>query len=328
MGQGHTAKGRIMKTLLLGSSDISTSLAHKKFNLPESVLVPSAGQDYTVGHTSRQEFNSDNELEQVLKSADVVLWAFPKASEFISEQVYYDTLDWLKQYHKKFKNVQNLQDIKLDPYNWKSKVPKLTDNDIVFIGSSNTLGVGLPSVEHRYANIVAKHFGKNGIVMQELFRTKGNNDKSIDIFSQCDFNPGQIVVLQSAPLMRIRYCNEQNKLIDSQLFSAENFANHRSIVDVFSKEFLFYRFAINMRLITQLARAKKLRFVFFLDDYKSEDITHKDQMCFYDMPEFLSGSQIANDTHVDLANDNAHPGVEANRRIAQHIIDHIEYLYK
>jgi len=33
-----------MKTLLLGSSDISTSLAHKKFNLPESVLVTSATQ--------------------------------------------------------------------------------------------------------------------------------------------------------------------------------------------------------------------------------------------------------------------------------------------
>lgn len=198
-----------MKILLLGSADISTSLAYKKFNLPESVLVTSPDQEYSIGHTSRQEFSSDSELEKTLASAEGVYWTFPADSEYSNKSEYYIFLEWLKQYQLVYKNIINFSDISLDPYLWKSNLPKLTENDAVFLGCSFTAGIALPGdISNRYANLVAKNFNKNCV---NLSTGGGNNNRSIDIFGQLDFVDNQIVVLQLTYPERLRYIDEDTK---------------------------------------------------------------------------------------------------------------------
>ena len=128
-----------MKILLLGSNHNSTSLKYKQFNLPCSNLVTSINQDYTVGHTSRQEFSSDYELELVLAIADEVYWAFPEISEFTNNTEYYILLNWLKDYQLKYKNDSkySIED-QAYFYEYLEFIPKsLMENYLVDFGTDN-----------------------------------------------------------------------------------------------------------------------------------------------------------------------------------------------
>ena len=246
-----------MKILLLGSNHNSTSLKYKQFNLPCSNLVTSINQDYTVGHTSRQEFSSDYELELVLAIADEVYWAFPEISEFTNNTEYYILLNWLKDYQLKYKNVKNFLEIAQDPYQWKIKIPKLTHDDAIFLGCSFTEGAALPGDKsNRYAEIVAKAFNKNCI---NLSKGGGSNNRSLDVFSQLDFVENQIVVLQLTEPERLRYIKEDKKTPKDLMFA--NIANPRDFIKIYNKKFLLYELLVKLRMVITIGREKKLRFV-------------------------------------------------------------------
>jgi hypothetical protein len=330
--QGYFEAGWVMKTLILGSDSIDTSKAYLKFNLPESTLVCNVDQSYTVGHTSRQEFSTDLELEKVLSSADSVYWASIAADEFGNKDMYYTFLEWLKAYQLKYNNIVNFDKTQaIDPYNWLPTMPVTTNNDIIFFGSSTTAGAGLSSREQRYTSIVAKHFNKNVINFPELFSNSdsiNNNDKSVRLFSLTDFVPGQIVVFHVAPLWRFRYCTNDNVLVDRALHDGRGLENHKHIIEVYTKQFLFYQLTVNIELIVKIARANKLKFVFLLDDYKDPDsITYEDQMYFYKFPEYIPCTSLENEIYIDFGTDKKHPGTLANKLIAERIIEHIERIY-
>jgi hypothetical protein len=308
------------KILILGSNHHNNAVAYKKLNLPPSTLVDNHLTEFQVGHTSRQEFKTDNELEQVLKIADKVFWADPSWQEFESKEIYYEFLEWLKKYQQLYNNIVNFDHIKLDPYAWKLNLPQLTKNDIIFLGCSFTAGVGLSDTATHYASIVAKYFNKNKI---NLSKGGSSNYRSFDIFSQLDFCPGQIVVLQLTEIARLRYCMTDNTLKDI-LMSSHASAN---MLDVFHDGHLFYEQLVYLRLLIKIARAKKLKMVFWLLDYKHPDrYSQEDQMYFYEFPEFIPAYYIENYI-VDSAEDNRHPGIESNRLIAHAVIQHIERTY-
>jgi hypothetical protein len=323
MGQGHIGQGRVVKILLLGSNHRSTAEAYQQFGLPASDLVTHADQSYTVGHTSRQEFASDAELEQVLSQADSVYWTFSDVSHFASSTEYYVFLNWLKDYQLKYNNIVNFYQIDFDPYNWKIGVPMLTQDDAVFLGCSFTAGAALPGDNSvRYANIVAREFDKNCV---NLSQSGGSNNRSIDIFGQLKFVEGQLVVLQLTMPERLRYVNDN----DWQLMDIR-FAEHSAASDflkVYNRNFLLYELLVKLRLVVGIARAKKLRFLFWLNDYKNKHTyTLEDQMYFYAYPEFIPKSLMENFI-VDRATDNLHPGVESNKIIANTIINYARQIY-
>ena len=80
--------------------------------------------------------------------------------------------------------------------------------------------------------------------------------------------------------------------------------------------------------MVKFAREKKLKFVFFLDDYKQGSISDRDQQYFYEFPEYLSPTNLKNEMFQDYGTDNIHPGINANKAISDHIIKHMENLYK
>jgi hypothetical protein len=312
-----------MKTLLLGTNNNLTSDAYIKFNLDKSVLVTSADQEFNVGHTSRQEFLSDKELETVLSKADVVYWTFPDILEFNDKEEYYVTLNWIKDYQLKYKNIKNFEDIEFDPYRWNISLPKLSINDAVFLGCSFTAGVALPGDKsNRYAEIVAKALGKNCI---NLAQPGGSNNKLIDIFGQLDFVEGQMVVLQLTGLERLRYIDNNKNPVDI-MFSAMH--NPRDFLKIYNKDFLFYELLVKIRMVITIAREKKLKFLFWLNDYKNLEIySLEDQMYFYAYPEFVPKSLMENYL-VDFGTDNLHPGIESNKIIADVITNYIKQIYE
>jgi len=313
------------KIIILGSHGVDTSVAYKKFNLSPSILLTNVDQNYTVGHTSRQEFKTDLELERILSSADVVYWADPDPKDFGSNKIYFYFLNWIKQYQYKHKNISNFDSINPNPFEWKYTLPTITADDLIALGCSFTAGIGIPDNAHRFANIVANELGLNCV---NLGQPGGSFQKIYDIFTQLDFIAGQTVILQIPPIGRLRHCQD-NHVLNDVLFansqSAPNLINH--MVMVYNASYLFYQLLTNVRLMVKYARVKKLKLVFLLFNYKSNVCGNsEEQMYFYEFPEFIPNFALQNYL-VDFGTDNMHPGIESNKIVAKEIVLHLQRCY-
>ena len=177
-----------------------------------------------------------------------------------------------------------------------------------------------------YANVVSSYFGKK---ILNLSQPGGSNSLIFDKFFQLDLRPGQLVVLQLTGLDRLHYCDVKKKLNRLLLSTSPIEKNlHQAMLEVYHKDFLFYELLCKVRAIITVARAQKLKLVFWLADYKHNQIYSKlDQLYFYDMPEFVPASWMEN-YMIDAAEDNCHPGIKSNKNISETLIKYIESIYE
>lgn len=307
-----------MKTLIIGTQNLSTSQYYVKLGIPPSILIESDKVDYSVGHTSPADVTVDI-LEKLMLSADQIYWAENAVEEFSNTTEYYNFLNWLKDFNLQHKKILNL-DIELDPFNWNHKT-QLTEKDIVFLGCSFTAGEGLSDSATHYSSIVADHYGLNPVVLAE---NGASNSLMFDKFVQLDFKPGQIVILQLTSMERLHYCREDKKL-SKIMFATPKFKDlSRNFLEVYNRDFLFYELLGRIRAIVSIARLKKIKLIIWAIDryYSLEQLSY-----FYNIKEFMPASWIF-DYQVDLAEDNAHPGIESNRNIANTLIKYIENVYE
>jgi hypothetical protein len=314
-----------MSKIIVGSNHANTANYYKTLGLPASVLVTKIDHGQFIGHTCIQDIPDYAILEIVLKNADEIYWAESNKDEFFDDDSYYVFLDWLKDYNLKYRNVKNFKSIKFDPYKWPQNITVDPDHAI-FIGCSFTAGVGLSDPDTHYSTVVANHFNKK---LLNLSQGGGSNNLIFDRFTQLDCYPGQLVVLQFTGLDRLHYCNTEKKLSPLLLSTSQIDKNlHRAMLEVYHKDFLFYELLCKIKAIVTIARAKKLKLVFWLANYKNNKIYSKlDQLYFYDMPEFVPASWMA-DYIVDGAEDKVHPGIESNKNIAKILIKYIETIYE
>jgi len=309
--------------IIVGSTDIKTSLYYKQIDISPSTLITCREDNHTIGHTSIGDIVDLTELEFILGRADAVYWAESSVDEFADSDSYYDFLNWLKDYNLKYNNVVNLDKIKFDVYNWSTDF-SLKENHAVFLGCSFTAGDGLPDSNTHYSSIVAKHFDKE---LLNLGVSAGSNSLIFDRYAQLDFYPGQLVVIQLTNLDRLHYCDTNQKLRKVRFVENDSILN-RLMVEIYHKDFLFYELLIKIRAMISIARAKKIKLIFWLINYKDEMIYSKlDQTYFYDMSEFVPASWMEN-YMLDLGTDNIHPGILSNRFIADTLIKYIETVYK
>lgn len=297
---------------------------YKKLGIAPSVLVLDQYHNQVVGHTSVGDIPDLIQLEIVLSQAQLVYWAHSSIDEFADEDSYYEFLNWLKNYNVVYRNVVNFNEIIFDDYKWiDSSTNALTENHAVFFGCSFTAGVGLLDYEPSYTTQVAKHFSKQVL---NLASSGGSNGLIFDRFTQVDFFPGQIVVVQITYLERLHYCDIDRNL-KKILFTHTSGNWSRSLLDIYHKDFLFHELLQKIRAMVTIARAKKLKMVFWLIHYNDEEIYSKaDQRYFYHMPEFVPASLMQN-YMMDVTNDGSHPGVKSNKFIADMLIKYIETVY-
>ena len=161
-----------------------------------------------------------------------------------------------------------------------------------------------------------------------LGRSGSSNSYEFDLFSQCEFVPGQVVIWQITHSDRIFYCNEDHTLEHVGLATTNHY-KRKSMIDVLTLEHMMFELNSKIRMIVKMSRSLNLKFAFWLGDYKKEFGTfcQKDIMYFYEYPEFVPGYKIQN-YMVDLAEDNIHPGIKSNKIIADAVISHVEKLYQ
>jgi hypothetical protein len=313
----------VTSIIIVGSTDTKTSEYYQQLSIAPSVLVTNRDHKQLIGHTSVGDIPDLKELEYVLSQAEQVYWAESNINEFFDTDSYYSFLDWLKDYNLKYNNVVNLDKIKFDVYKWNYR-SIVKENHAVFLGCSITAGVGLPDVDSRYSTQVAKHFNKE---LLNLGTGAGSNSLIFDRFTQLDFFPGQIVVVQLTMLDRLHYCKQNRQLGKIMFANAADVDLNKKMVEVYHKDFLFYELLSKIRAMVTVARAKKLKMVFWLINYKNELVYSKlDQTYFYDMPEFVPASWMENFI-MDKAADNLHPGIQSNKFIANTLIKYIETVY-
>jgi hypothetical protein len=87
-----------------------------------------------------------------------------------------------------------------------------------------------------------------------------------DRFTQLDFFPGQIVVVQLTSLDRLHYCGTESTVYRKIMYCTHpaDAILGRSLVDVYHKDFLFHELLSKVRAMVAIARAKKLKMVFWL----------------------------------------------------------------
>jgi len=313
----------VKSIIIVGSTDVKTSEYYKQLGTPSSVLITNQYHNQPVAHTSVGDVPDLKELECILSQAKSVYWAESTIEEFANVDSYYNFLNWLKDYNFKYNNVVNLDKIKFDVYKWNhSSIVK--KNHAVFLGCSFTAGVGLPDVETRYSTQVAKYFNKE---LLNLGTSGGSNSLIFDRFTQLDFFPGQIVVVQLTALERLHYCKQDRQLEKILFAHAVDVNLNQKMVEVYHKDFLFYELLAKIRAMVAVARARQLKLVFWLIDYKNELVYSKiDQTYFYNMPEFVPASWMQN-YNMDCATDNLHPGIESNKFIANTLVKYIETIY-
>jgi len=310
--------------LIIGSSHPNTANFYKKLGLEQSKLIASVNEYYSIGHTSPQDMITYENLTRLAKTADQIYFSYPTPEEFSENYFYYEFLDWLKEFNFKYKKIINLKNnIIVDAFNWNLKPPELNKNDAVFIGCSFTEGIGIECNEDKYATIVAKHFNLNCV---NLGKGGSSNSYFFEIFSQLEFHPGQLIVLQLTILERLRYYNNNVSLQHIQ------FANplySPKILEVYNNKFLFYETLKQLRLVNQIAEAKNLKLAVWLNNYKEEHHGHytmDQQMYFYNLKSFVPAF-LMQDYCVDVGTDNVHPGIKSNQNIANVLIDFIEKTY-
>ena len=314
-----------MKVIIIGSSHNNTAEYYKKLGVAPSNLIISNNDLLTIGHTSVQDIPDLVKLEIILKSADQVYWAECKKEEFYNDNEYYNFLNWLKDFNLKYRTVQNIDQIKFDVYDWGTQIP-VNQNQIVFLGCSFTAGTGLSDKNTHYSSIVAKYFNRD---LLNLAQGGGSNSLIFDRFSRLQLNQGQLVVIQLTGLYRLHYCTTSKQLSQVVLSTTPIEKNlHRSMLEVYHTDFLFYELLCKIRVIIKIAQAQKLKLVFWLVDYKDEDTYSKlQQTYFYDMLEFMPASWIEN-YYIDTAEDDLHPGIKSNCNIANALIKYIETIYE
>jgi hypothetical protein len=307
-----------MKTLIVGSGGASTANYYKNLSAGESTLVDSVDCNFVVGHTSPVDL-SKLDLQHVMNSVDIIYWAHSSVEEFNTASDYYEFLDWLKDFNLQHNKIANLN-VDLDPFNWQYNT-KLDTYDIVFLGCSFTAGEGLSDPTTHYSSLVADHFGLN---LVNLAENGASNSLSFDKFTQLDFCPGQVVVLQLTGLERLQYCKEDRQLTKI-MFAMPKFKNlAKNFLEVYNRDFLFYENLCRIRAIVTIARLKKIKLIFWTVNqvYTSEQLAY-----FYNLKEFVPESWVSG-FQVDLAEDNMHPGIESNKNIANTLIRYIETVYE
>jgi hypothetical protein len=314
-----------MSIIIVGSNHDNTASYYKKLNMLPSHLITGIDHNHMIGHTSIHDIPDYQTLEIVLSRAKEVYWAECKKEEFHNDEWYYSFLNWLKDFNLKYKTVQNLNQICFDVYNWGKLIP-LDPNQIVFLGCSLTAGVGVTDKNTLYSNIVAKHFNLDSL---NLAQGGGSNSLIFDRFNRLQFNPGQMIVVQFTTPDRLQYCDMHKKLLPLVFSSStieKNF--HRSLLEIYHSDFLFYELLCKIRSMVKLARAQQIKLVFWLIDYKNENnYSNLQQTYFYEMIEFVPASWMAG-YMVDRAEDKIHPGIESNKNIANTLIKYITTVYE
>jgi hypothetical protein len=309
-----------VKTLIVGSNSSKTAEYYQQIGCSPSILITSADQSYTVGHTSPQDIPLAD-LERLIKQADQIYWAEPLPDEFEPKEEYYTFLNWLKDIDPAI-----TKNVRLNPYGngWVKNV-KLEQTDAVFLGCSFTAGIALSNPDTHYANIVSKHFGLRAVNLAE---GSGSNGLSFDKFTQLDFHPGQVVILQLTSPYRIHYTNKDKHLLKI-MFARPLFKKlNQAMMEVYHKDFLFYETLTRVRAMVQVAEAKQLKLVFWLINYKDNTVySQQDQQYFYHMKQFVPASVMA-DYLVDFGEDKSHPGILSNQFVAKQLIDYIKKTYE
>ena len=284
-------------------------------------MITESEVDYTFAQTSIQDAGDYGVLNTILLEADSIYIHKLEKLNFLSLEQYSEFILWIKTFNVVHKNkIVNNDMLFSDPYGWYRKTTP-TKKDIVFLGCSWTDNIWVEK-DQAFSSIVSKKLNLN---CRNLALGGGSNHAMFSKFLQTNFVEGQVVVWQLTSLSRLVHCCDDNRLTNIML-SKDKSKNIDALRRVYTTNQIFYEILMQVEAVVNIARAKKLKLVIFLKDYKQDWYGTNELMYLSNFKEFIHTKELE-DCLVDFGSDNLHPGVETNKIYAQEILKHLEILY-
>jgi hypothetical protein len=209
----------------------------------------------------------------------------------------------------------------------------LSKNTMLFLGCRYTSGVGLADQTQCYTNIMSKHLHKEEV---NLAYIGANNYSSFDTLSALHLIPHSSLVLQITSLARIKYYDHDHHEIKDRIFSNPPFS--RTLMSVYTDEFLIYELDRYLKLITKYTKAARANLIIW-DVANTFDgaVDLKIRDCLKQFKEYIhltSALGRPDSYRVDNGTDGegkqlgaGHPGPESHKLIAKKLVDHYNALY-
>tara|TARA_R110000803_G_scaffold54879_1_gene111750 strand:- start:50 stop:988 length:939 start_codon:yes stop_codon:yes gene_type:complete len=311
-----------MKKLILSDGALLDPEFLDSIGFPSVLAIITESEvDYEFAQTSIQDTGDYGVLNTILLEADSIYIHKLEKLNFPSLEQYSEFILWIKRFKVVYKNkIVNNDMLFSDPYGWYRKTTP-TKKDIVFLGCSWTDNTWVKE-DDKFSSIVSNKLNLNCF---DLARRGSSNHAMFERFLQTEFVEGQLVVWQLTSLSRLVYCCDNNRLTNIML-STDKSKNIDALMRVYTTNQIFYETLMQVEAVVNIARAKKLKLVIFLKDYKQDWYETNELMYLSNFKEFTHTKELE-DCLVDFGSDNLHPGVETNKIYAQEILKHLEILY-
>lgn len=283
-----------IKNLLVGDgSKKNYQLACDYFNEPVHLLDNLAYENLNPNlsyFTSLKDLELDKLLCAIEIAIRVEFGIFKSFSNYIENRII-DTI-----IYEKNKNYKNLLGDTIE----------INSDEIVFLGCSHTVGVGVEK-NQRFSQLASKKLG----LKEKNLAVKGSGIWQMhDTFFRCKFNKNQKVVLQISDPYRINYFSNQK--IEQDSF--KNTKNKKLLL-TYNDSILSYQ---EYSLISSIILSSKSQGINLLCFRMSAELPHE-----YDHSDYLlttATNSFILGKWLDLGSDNWHSGPLTHKKISSIII--------
>jgi hypothetical protein len=288
-------------------------ITHPQFNYstvnPRSVLLNCA--DTTINdseyHTSLGDLTAP-EILSIINNFDQI--------DFVSNQfepgdgIYEDTVALLN-YINHRKKINNFNNSDCEVFVDRKDIYTRPDEPVLWVfGCSHSYGTGLVDTVQRYAELVANQLG---MPLKLIARPGGSMQWTLRHIVNAAIEPRDLVIWQIINPPRLSYFN--GKHVEEVLLAN---TGRRYLIETYTDEQIYFTQLSTINLGVRYLRALQSRFMLISLDHNNEyEFTGE----YSKYPEYCHCSNFA----VDLGIDNLHFGPLSNKRLANALLDHIQY---
>lgn len=309
----------VTKKLYIGSNDLRVAQAAKDYD-PNAYLITKnncAAPLQGTAYTSLVDIGSIKEFSNVLSQADIISYVPPTKWPPSQKEL---TENYLNYYHR-FTNtiVENFYPAMLPQY---TKLTVYRPSDISCLwafGGSDTQGTGLADINQRYANIVAKEFGMDPVV---LAANGASNRWAVDQLLRSDIKSGDIVILGITPHSRFPFYDPE--IGDTRHVGTALYKKNKSFSKLVNIEFLSHDTLV-YETVTAIYQArnfcKKIGATLVVA-YLAGNFHLLNRLDPFD--ELIVLSKDWSMDYKDLCDDGMHPGPKTHQLYAEQLIKKIK----
>ena len=293
-------------------------ITHPQFNYfalnPRSILLNNVSTDIVGSnyHTSLGDLTA-TEIISIIHKFDRI--NFVENQFEPNDGIYEDTVALLT-YINHNTEITNFNNTECETFIDNKEIYTRPDAPVLWVfGCSHSYGTGLRDHEKRYAELVAEGIG---LPLKLIARPGGSMQWALRHLVNAAIEPRDFVIWQIINPPRTSHFN--GKHVEEICFShyTRNMQLLKHLLGVYTDEQIYFTHLSAINIGVRYLRAIQSRFMLISLDHNNE---YQFRLEYSKYPEYYYCSDFA----VDLGTDNLHLGPLSNKRLANALLDHVQY---